>query len=109
MNEVNGVRKVVSTKADYNSHNQHGPITLYEIPFTNGTYSFSWKRDLPQKMNLIFETKENGKPTHLFKVFVNGTPNKDHSKTDRISFVTYEDIAVSLTKEGHRQDGNISC
>ena len=89
VDEVNGVRKVVSTEAEYDSHNQHGPITFYEIPFTNGTFSLSWKRDLPQKINLVFETEENGKPTHLFKVFVNGTPNKDHSKTDRISFVTY--------------------
>ena len=36
VNEVNGVRKVVSTEAEYDSHNQHGPITFYEIPFTNG-------------------------------------------------------------------------
>ena len=99
VDEVNGVRKVVSTEAEYDSHNQHGPITFYEIPFTNGTFSLSWKRDLPQKINLVFETEENCKPTHLFKVFVNGTPNKDHSKTDRISFVTYEDIAGSPKKK----------
>ena len=61
VNEVNGVRKVVSTEAEYDSHNQHGPITFYEIPFTNGTFSLSWKRDLPQKINLVFETEENGK------------------------------------------------
>ncbi len=99
VNEANGVRKVVSTEAEYDSHNQHGPITFYEIPFTNGTFSLSWKRDLPQKMNLVFETEENGKPTHLFKVFVNGTPNKDHVKTDRISLVTYANIAGSRKKK----------
>ena len=99
VNEANGVRKVVSTEAEYDSHNQHGPITFYEIPFTNGTFSLSWKRDLPQKINLVFETEENGRPAHLFKVFVNGTPNKDHSKTDRISLVTYEGIAGSKKKK----------
>ncbi len=99
VHEANGVRKVVSTEAEYDSHNQHGPITFYEIPFTNGTFSLFWKRDLPQKMNLVFETQENGKPTHLLKVFVNGAPNKDHSKTDRISLVTYQDIAGSEKKK----------
>ena len=80
--ENDGVRKVVSTEGEYNAHNRHGPITFYDVPFTNGTFSLSWKRDLSQKINLVFETEEDGKATHLFKVFVNGTPNKDHSKTD---------------------------
>ena len=95
VSEENGVRKVVSTEAEYNAHRKHGPITFYHVPFTNGTFSLSWKRDLPQKMNLVFETEDNGKPTHLFKVFINGTPNKDTAKTDVISFVTYESISGS--------------
>jgi hypothetical protein len=99
VNEDNGVRTVVSTEAEYNAHNRHGPITFYDIPFTNGVFSLSWKRDLPQKINLVFETEENGKPTHLFKVFVNGTPNKDHSKTDVVSLVTYESIVGSKKKK----------
>ena len=69
------------------------------MPFDNGTFSLSWKRDLPQKINLVFEAEEDGKATHLFKVFVNGTPNKNHSKTDVVSFVTYESIAGSKKKK----------
>ena len=99
VNEDDGVRKVVSTEAEYNAHNRHGPITFYDVPFTNGTFSLAWKRDLPQKINLVFETEEDGKATHLFKVFVNGTPNKDHSKTNVISLVTYESIAGSKKKK----------
>ena len=98
VSENDGVRKVVSTEGEYNAHNRHGPITFYDVPFTNGTFSLSWKRDLSQKINLVFETEEDGKATHLFKVFVNGTPNKDHSKTDVISLVTYESIASSKKK-----------
>ena len=97
--EDDGVRKVVSTEGEYNAHNRHGPITFYDVPFTNGTFSLSWKRDLSQKINLVFETEEDGKATHLFKVFVNGTPNKDHSKTDVISLVKYESIASPKKKK----------
>ena len=112
VNEDDGVRKVLGTEAEYNAHNRHGPITFYDVPFTNGTFSLAWKRDLPQKINLVFETEEDGKATHLFKVFVNGTPNKDHSRTDVISLVTYESIAGSnkkkatvRTKEYHAEAG----
>ena len=99
VNESHGVRKVLSTEVEYNAHNRHGPITFYEVPFDNGTFSLSWKRDLPQKINLVFEAEEDGKATHLFKVFVNGTPNKDHSKTNVISLVTYGSIAGSKKKK----------
>ena len=99
VNDDDGVRKVVSTEAEYNAHNRHGPITFYDVPFTNGIFSLSWKRDLSQKINLVFETKEDGKVMHLFKVFVNGTPNKDHSKTNIISLVTYESVAGSKKKK----------
>ena len=97
--EDDGARKVANTEAEYHAHNQHGPITFYHVPFTNGTFSLSWKRDLPQKMNLVFETEENGKATHLFKVFINGTPNKDNSKTNVISCVSYESIPESNKKK----------
>ena len=107
-----GVRKVVSTEAEYNAHKKHGPKTFYHVPFTNGTFSLSWKRDSPQKMNLVFETEDNGKPSHLFKVFINGTPSKDTAKTDVISLVTYESISGSnkkkarvTTKKHHAQAG----
>ena len=99
VNDDDGVREVVSTEAEYNAHNRHGPITFYDVPFTNGIFSLSWKRDLSQKINLVFETKEDGKVTHLFKVFVNGTPNKDHSKTNIISLVTYQSVAGSKKKK----------
>jgi len=99
VNDDDGVRKVVSTEAEYNAHNRHGPITFYDVPFTDGIFSLSWKRALPQKINLVFETEEDGKVTHLFKVFVNGTPNKDHSKTNIISLVTYESVAGSEKKK----------
>ena len=99
VNDDDGVRKVVSTEAEYNAHNRHGPITFYDVPFTDGIFSLSWKRDLSQKINLVFETEEDGKVTHLFKVFVNGTPNKDHSKTNVISLVTYGSIAGSKKKK----------
>jgi hypothetical protein len=82
-----------------NAHKKHGPITFYHVPFTSGTFSLSWKRDSPQKMNLVFETEDNGKPTHLFKVFINGRPTKDTAKTDVISFVTYESISGSNKKK----------
>ncbi len=99
VSEEDGVRKVESTEAEYQEHNQHGPITYYHVPFTDGTFSFSWKRDLPQKINLVFEAEENGKRTHLFKVFINGRPTKDHTTTDVISFVTYESIPDSKKKK----------
>lgn len=99
VSEEDGVRKVVSTEAEYRVHNQHGPKTFYHVPFTNGTFSLSWKRDLPQKMNFVFETEEYGEPAHLFNVFINGTPNKDSAKTDVISFVTYESIPGSKKKK----------
>ena len=99
MSEEGGVRKIVSTEEEYHEHNQHGPITYYHVPFTDGTFALSWKRDLPEKIVLVFETEENGKPTHLFKVFINGTPSKDFSKTDVISLVTYESIPGSKKKK----------
>ena len=99
VSEDNGVRKVVSTEAEYNSHKQHGPITYYHVPFTDGTFSLSWKRDIPKKINLVFETEENGKRTHLFKVFINGRPTKDHTTNDVISFVTYASIPGSKKKK----------
>ena len=99
VSEDDGVRKVVSTEAEYNAHKKHGPITFYHVPFTSGTFSLAWKRDLPQKMNLVFETEDNGKPTHLFKVFINGTPSKDTAKTDVISFVTYKSTPGSSKKK----------
>jgi len=98
VSEESGVRKVVSTEAEYNSHKQHGPITYYHVPFTDGTFSLTWKRDLPQKINLVFETEENGKRT-LFKVFINGRPTKDHTTNDVISFVTYKSIPGSKKKK----------
>ena len=99
VSEEGGVRKVVSTEEEYHEHNTHGPITYYHVPFTDGTFAFSWKRDLPQKINLVFETEENGKPTHLFKVFINGRPTKDNATYDVISFVTYESISGSQKKK----------
>ena len=99
VSEEDGVRKVVSTEEEYHEHNTHGPITYYHVPFTDGTFALSWKRDLPQKINLVFETEENGKLTHLFKVFINGRPTKDHAKNDVISFVTYESIPGSTKKK----------
>jgi hypothetical protein len=99
VSEEGGVRKVVSTEEEYHEHNTHGPITYYHVPFTDGTFSLSWKRDLPQKINLVFETEENGKPTHLFKVFINGRPIKDNATNDVISFVTYASIPGSRKKK----------
>lgn len=98
VSEEEGVRKVMNTEAEYNAHNKHGPITFYHVPFTNGTFSLSWKRDSSQKMNLVFETEDNGRPTHLFKVFINGRPTKDSATTDLISFVTYESTSRSSKK-----------
>jgi hypothetical protein len=104
--------QLVSTEAEYQAHNQHGPTTFYHVPFTDGTFSLSWKRDSAKKMNLIFQTEENGKPTHLFKVFINGTPTKSHEKTDVISLVTYAPIpgskkkkAKATTKKYHAEAG----
>ncbi|MDG2222312.1 MAG: hypothetical protein P8L85_13095 [Rubripirellula sp.] len=54
---------------------------------------------MPQKMNLFFETEENGKPAHPFKVFINGTPNKGTAKTNVISCVTYERTPGSSKKK----------
>ena len=106
----NGVRKVESTEAEYNTHNRHGPITYYHVPFAKGTFSLSWKHNMPQKIALVFETDDKGKPTHLFKVFVNGTPTKNSPKNDVISFVTYKNIPgsqkkkVNVTTEKHHAE-----
>jgi hypothetical protein len=95
----NGVRRVESTEEEYQEHNQHGPKTYYKVPFDNGTFSLSWKRDSKKKLNLIFQTEEKGKAVHLFKVFINGSPTKNTSKTDILSFVTYAKIAGSHKKK----------
>ena len=99
VSEENGIRKVVSTQEEYQAHNQHGPITYYHVPFTNGTFSLLWKRDLPKKINLVFQTEENGQPVHLFKVFINGTPTKNYEKTDVVSLVIYSPIPGSKKKK----------
>ena len=99
LSEGNGIRKVESTEAEYNSHNRHGPITYYHVPFSKGTFSLSWKHNLTKKVVLVFETEVNGKPSHLFKVFINGTPAKNSTKSDVISFVTYKSIPGSKKKK----------
>lgn len=99
VSEKNGIRKVESTETEYSTHNRHGPITYYQVPFTKGAFSLSWKQDLSQKIALVLETEDKGKSTHLFKVFINGTPAKKSFKSDVISFVTFNSIPGSPKKK----------
>ena len=67
----------------------HGPITYYQVPFQEGTFSLSWKVDAEQRFLLVFDGKANGKATHALKVYFNGGPTKN-SKEDDLTLLTYD-------------------
>lgn len=52
----------------------HGPITYYDVPFIDGTFSLSWKVDVEQHFVFVFDVQANGKATHAMTVYVNGSP-----------------------------------
>ena len=67
----------------------HGPISLYNIPFQNATISFSWKVNKEQKVMFLLDGKRNGKATHHLKVYFNGRPGLK-SKSDMLTIMTYD-------------------
>ncbi len=66
-----GKIRVVSGKQDSTGH---GPITYYQVPFREGTFSASWKVEKVQSVAFIFDARNQGKATHLLKIYVNGGP-----------------------------------
>lgn len=67
----------------------HGPITYYNVPFDEGTFSLFWKVEKEQSVAFIFDGKRNGKATHVLKVYVNGGPSK-RSNENTLTLVTYD-------------------
>ena len=67
----------------------HGPITYYNVPFDEGTFSLSWKVEKEQSVAFVFDGKRNGKATHVLKVYVNGGPSK-RSNENTLTLVTYD-------------------
>lgn len=67
----------------------HGPFTIYNVPFEEGTISFSWKVEKEQRVVLVVDGNKNGKATHHLKVYFNGRPG-EKSKTDQLTIMTYD-------------------
>jgi len=67
----------------------HGPFTIYNVPFEEGTISFSWKVEKEQRVVLVVDGKKNGKATHNLKVYFNGRPG-NKSKTGQLTIMTYD-------------------
>ena len=88
----------------------HGPITYYNVPFNEGTFSLSWKVEKEQSVAFVFDGKRNGKATHVLKVYVNGGPSK-RSNENTLTLVTYDGStrqkkkAKVVTNEHHADAG----
>ena len=81
-----GEIRVVSGEQDSTGH---GPITYYQVPFREGTFSASWKVEKEQSVAFIFDAANQGKATHLLKVIVNGGPGTK-SRSDHLTLITYD-------------------
>ena len=79
----------VRTQTGELDETNHGPISLYNIPFKDATISFSWKVDKEQKIMFLLDGKRNGKATHHLKVYFNGRPGIK-SKSDMLTIMTYD-------------------
>ena len=89
MTEENGVRSITGTRESFEEHNNHGPMTYYNVPFNDGAFSCSLKLEEKNYLILVFDGKGNGKATHAFKVYINGGPNRN-DKADTLTLLTYD-------------------
>jgi hypothetical protein len=87
--EENGVRSITGTRESFEEHNNHGPMTYYNVPFNDGAFSCSLKLEEKNYLILVFDGKGNGKATHAFKVYINGGPNRN-DKADTLTLLTYD-------------------
>ena len=78
--------RVVSGEQDSTGH---GPITYYQVPFREGTFSASWKVEGEKSVTFVFDGTPQGKATHLLKVIVNGGPGSKN-RTDHLTLITYD-------------------
>lgn len=91
-----GIRYVEAAQ-DNQADDKHGPITYYSVPFHEGTFSLKWKVEIEQTVVFVFDSKNNGKATHVLKVFVNGGVGKgNHSKS--LTLVTYDGSTTQKKK-----------
>lgn len=81
-----GKTRVVSGQPDSTGH---GPITYYQVPFREGTFSATWKVEQEQSVAFIFDAASQGKATHLLKVYVNGGPGTK-SRQNHLTLITYD-------------------
>ena len=79
----------VRTQTGELDETNHGPISLYNIPFQDATISFLWKVDKEQKFMFLLDGKKNGKATHHLKVYFNGRPG-NKSQSDQLTIMTYD-------------------
>jgi hypothetical protein len=98
-----GIRAVTGTVDETG----HGPLTYYNIPFQEGTFSCSWKVDAEQPVLFVFDGGGNGKATHVLKVYINGGPGK--SSSDTLTLVTYDGSTkekknANMAKHKHHAD-----
>jgi len=84
--EVNDGIRSVTGETDATGH---GPITYYNVPFDEGTFSLSWTVKKEQSVAFVFDGKRNGKATHVLKVYVNGGPSR-RCNENTLTLVTYD-------------------
>jgi hypothetical protein len=68
MTEVEGILNVTGSQASFSKHQNHGPITFYDVPFTDGTFSIEWNHELAQTVTCVFDTEIDGKREHVMKL-----------------------------------------
>lgn len=91
----NGMRLVTGDK---NSKDKiHGPMTYYTVPYTDGTFSLSWKVEEKQKIMFVFDEKGRKKLAHCLKVVVNGSIGKKSGEND-LTFITYDGSTIEKKK-----------
>ena len=78
--------RVVSGEQDSTGH---GPVTYYQVPFKEGTFSASWKVEGEKSVTFIFDGAPQGKATHLLKVIVNGGPGTK-SRPNHLTLISYD-------------------
>lgn len=86
--------RIVSGEPDATGH---GPITYYQVPFTEGTFSASWKVEVDQAVVFVFDCPTRGKASHLLKVYVNGGPG-GKNRNDTLTLITYDGSDAATKK-----------
>ena len=84
------VSRGVRTAAGSVDVTDHGPMTYYTVPLRKEVFSFSWRASDEERLGSIFDSKPNGKATHVLKVYVNGAPVKGKDERNGLDLVTYD-------------------